>query len=132
MEPADLPTFERAPLDEVAWLHVWQRLGTLSQLLAGWNGGSAPALDTHTMQFAARELAGLARAGFAAPVINPSADGAIYAHWHARGLDIEIVFEAPCHVLVSIEDARGEIPVFEGEDTQLQKTMEALELFANR
>ena len=116
----------------VAWYRARQRLGQIACLLPGWNGGRGAAPDQHTVQFAAIELAGLENAGVPAPTINPSPDGAIYAEWHMNGIDLEVIFEAPYKIVALIEDARGDVASFEGEDPNLGKTLQALKVLRAR
>ena len=103
-----------------------------ASLTKGWNGGNAEPPSPHTIQFASVELAGLSRRVPIAPIINPSADGAIYAHWHRAGIDVELVFEAPYQAIVLIDDARGEIGQFDGDDPGLARTADALRLMVER
>ncbi len=127
-----LPLEARRGPDLVDWIKARQRLGQIAKLQRGWNGTNGAPPDPHTVFFAAQELAGLERLGIPAPTINPSADGAIYAEWHMMGLDIEIIFEAPYKVIVLIEDARQEVPSFEGENVDLRNALDALRVLCTR
>jgi hypothetical protein len=121
----------RAP-DAREWMKVRQRLGQIAGLQPGWNGTRGIAPDLQTVVFAGKELTGLQRLGMTAPTVNPSPDGAVYAEWHAKGLDIEIVFEAPYRLVVLIEDARGEVPPFEGESSDPSVALDALKVLGSR
>jgi hypothetical protein len=127
-----LPLEARRGPDLVDWIKARQRLGQIAKLQPGWNGTKGMPPDAHTVFFAAQQLAGLEGLGIPAPTINPSADGAIYAEWHMMGLDIEIIFEAPYRMIVLIEDARHEVPPFEGEDTDLKIALDALRVLCTR
>jgi hypothetical protein len=127
-----LPFHNRRPLDQGAWLATRQRLGTFASLPIGWNGGRALPPNQHTVRFVAEELAAIQRSGLPAPAVNPSADGAVFAHWHSSGIDVEVIFEKPYQVTSLIEDARGELEEYEGEDANLSHTTAALLVMASR
>ncbi|MSP03397.1 MAG: hypothetical protein EXR07_20505 [Acetobacteraceae bacterium] len=74
----------------------------------------------------------LERDGAPAPIINPSPDGAIYAEWHMKDLDIEMIFEAPDRIVVLAEDARNEIPPIEAEGLNMSIAAGALYLLRTR
>jgi hypothetical protein len=127
-----LPLASKRGPDLIEWMKARQRLGQIAKLQRGWNGTKGIAPDSHTIFFAAQELAGLERLGVPAPTINPSADGAIYAEWHMMGLDVEIIFDAPYRVNVLIEDARHVVPSFEGENVDLSDALDALRELCTR
>nr|WP_294546679.1 hypothetical protein [uncultured Rhodopila sp.] len=127
-----LPLQTKCLPDRTAWLRARGVLGQLARLPLGWNGAGADHPDPQTIAFAAIELASLERWGAPAPTINPSPDGAIYAEWHSSGLDIEVIFEAPYKIISLIEDARGQVSSFEGEDDDLRRSMEALKVLGSR
>ena len=127
-----LPLETRGIPDRTAWLRARQVLGQLARLPLGWNGAGADRPDPHNIAFAAVELASIERSGAPAPTINPSPDGAIYAEWHSSGLDIEVIFEAPYKIISLIEDARGHVSAFEGEDDDLSRSLEALRVLSSR
>lgn len=114
------------------WMNARQRLGQIATLQPGWNSTRGKGLDLHTLSFAATELAVLERLGVPAPTINPSPDGALYAEWHANGIDIEIIFEAPYRIGLLIEDARHLVPSYTGEGTDLAPALEALKALSAR
>lgn len=122
----------RRPLDVTEWIRARQKLGQIAVLPAGWDsmGGQAP--DSQTIFFAAEMLAPLENQGLPAPAIHPSADGAVYAEWHANGLDIEVVFEAPYEVTIIVEDARHEIPTRTLEARDMAPALEALRSLISR
>jgi hypothetical protein len=113
-------------------MNARQRLGQIATLQPGWNSTRGKGLDLHTLSFAATELAVLERLGVPAPTINPSPDGALYAEWHANGIDIEIIFEAPYRIGLLIEDARHLVPSYTGEGTDLAPALEALKALSAR
>lgn len=127
-----LPRDAKRPADSTGWYRARQRLGQLTDLATGWNGGNAAAPNKHTVAFAATELAGLEKAGIPAPTINPSADGAVYAEWHMAGIDLEVIFEAPYKIVALIEDARGVVPSFEADDPDLTVSLQALKVLRAR
>jgi hypothetical protein len=127
-----LPLEARRGRDLVDWMKARQRLGQIARLQRGWDRTNGVPPDSHTIFFAAQELAVLEKLGVPAPTINPSADGAVYADWHMMGLDIEIIFEAPYKVTVLIEDARQVVPSFAGEDVDLKIALEALRALCAR
>ncbi len=114
------------------WMNARQRLGQIASLQPGWNSTRGKAPDRHILSFAATELAGLERLGIPAPTVNPSPDGALYAEWHDRGLDIEIIFEAPYRIVVLVEDAWHLVPAYTGESTDLTPALEALKALSAR
>jgi hypothetical protein len=114
------------------WTLVRQRLGQLATLPARWNGGAGVPPDLQTIAFAGQQLAGLQQQGLPAPTINPSPDGAIYAEWHTKGLDIELIFEAPYRVFVLAEDAWNEMPAVEGEGSDVTIANGALKVLCTR
>lgn len=122
----------RQASNQVGWHRARQRLGQIARLPPGWNGANGAAPDHHTVDFAASQLTGLENAGAPAPTINPSPDGAIYAEWHMLGLDLELVFEAPGKIVALIEDQRGGIPAFDGDDPDLKHTLDALKVLCKR
>jgi hypothetical protein len=97
-----------------------------------WNGSAGVPPDLQTIAFAGQQLAGLQQQGVPAPTINPSPDGAIYAEWHTRGLDIELIFEAPYRIVVLAEDARGEVLAIEDEGTDVSTAYPALKVLCTR
>lgn len=99
------------------WAEVWQRLGMFSHLGRGWNGAAAVPLDGQTLRFAAQELAGLSSQHLPAPVVNPSPDGTLYAEWHLKGLDLEVVFERPYAVTILASDTQGEFDIEDEQDS---------------
>lgn len=121
-----MPRRAERRLDQYAWEVARQRLGMFATMQHGWNLGIACAPSSHTVQFAAKILGGLAARGMPAPIVNPSADGAIYAHWHRSGIDIELIFEGPYDIVAIIDDSHGEIESFDGDDVSLLRTSEAL------
>ena len=127
-----LPLDAKRPLNSVGWYRARQRLGQFINLAPGWNGTNGIAPNRHTVVFAATGLAALEKAGAPAPIVNPSADGAVYAEWHSTGIDLEIVFEAPYRVITLIEDSWGIVPSFEGEDYDLEKSLQALKALCSR
>lgn len=129
---AILPLKAKHAPNIVEWLRARQRLGQLAGLGPGWNGDNALPPDAHTISFAATELARLERLGVPAPALNPSSDGALYAEWHMRGLDIEVIFEAPYRIVVLVEDARGVLPAFEGEGSDIDMAFQALQALCQR
>lgn len=124
---AILPLRAKHEPSVVDWLKARQRLGQLAKLAPGWNGAQGKPPDPHTISFAARQLAELERLGMPAPLLNPAGDGSLYAEWHMRGLDIEIIFEAPYKVIVLVEDARGMVPSYEEEGTDVNIALKALQ-----
>ncbi len=116
----------------VDWINARQRLGQIASLQPGWNSTRGISPDRHTLSFAATELAALERLGIPAPTVNPSPDGALYAEWHAKGLDLEIIFEAPYRIVILIEDARRLVPTYTGEGTDLAPALEALKALSAR
>jgi hypothetical protein len=127
-----LPLHARREPAVQEWTLVRQRLGQIATLSPQWNGGAGIAPDLQTIAFAGQQLAGLQQQGVPAPTINPSPDGAIYAEWHTRGLDIELIFEAPYRVIVLAEDVRNEIPVIEGEGSDISIAYNALKVLCAR
>lgn len=119
-------------IEHAHWEGARQRLGMFAHLRQGWDGANSVAPSSHAIQFAAQELAELCAKGIEAPIINPSADGAIYAHWHRAGLDIELIFEGPYEVILLVDDVRGEVPSFADEDPELKRAHEALHALAKR
>jgi hypothetical protein len=118
--------------DRHEWALVWERLEQIARLPIGWNGTAGVAPDLQTILFAGQQLANLQPRNIPAPIINPSPDGAIYAEWHAKGLDIELIFEAPYRVLVLAEDARREIEPFEVEGPDVGIAYGALKVLSAR
>ena len=114
------------------WIAVRQRLGQIAGLSSGWNDGQGAAPDRQTISFAIQQLADLERQGLPAPVINPSPDGAIYAEWHTRGLDIELIFEGPYQVIVLAEDTRNEIDAIDCEGTDISIANPVLKILSMR
>jgi hypothetical protein len=129
---AILPLDAKRPTDAGAWYRARQRLGQLANLAPGWDGMKGVAPDRHTIAFAATELAALERAGVPAPAVHPSADGAVYAEWHTVGIDLELIFEGPYQIIALIEDARGAVPSFEGDDPDLNTSLQALKAIRTR
>ena len=127
-----LPLHARREPALLEWEQVRQKLGQIARLPARWNGGGAIAPDIQTITFAGQQLTALQQQGLPAPTINPSADGAIYAEWHMRGLDIEIIFEAPYRVIVLAEDARNEISLIEREGSDVTIAHGALKVLHTR
>jgi hypothetical protein len=127
-----LPLLAARAAEPNDWMKLRQRLGQIAGLQRGWNGTRGIAPDLQTVVFAGTELTGLQRQGLPAPTVNPSPDGAVYAEWHAKGLDIEIVFEAPYKLVVLIEDARGEVAPFNGESIDGRVALEALKVLGSR
>jgi hypothetical protein len=127
-----LPLEAKHRSDRTSWLKARQILGQLVRLPNGWNGGRGERPDSQTIAFAAIGLAQLENSGVPAPTINPSPDGAIYAEWHSSGLDVEVIFEAPYKVIALIEDARGDLENFDGEDNDLTHASEALRILRSR
>lgn len=120
------------PTDRSGWLQARQRLGMFAVLSKGWNGGDADPPPPHTVAFAGQQLAALCAQGAPPPIINPSPDGAIYAHWHQAGIDLEVIFEGPYQVVILLDDACGRIDSFEGEDRNLTRASAALAELARR
>lgn len=114
------------------WINAQQRLGQIASLQPGWNGTRGMPPDLHTLSFAATELASLKPLGIPAPTINPSPDGALCAEWHDKGVDLEIIFEAPYRIIVLIEDARHLVSTYSGEGTDLSPALEALKALSAR
>jgi hypothetical protein len=127
-----LPLPVRRPPTFTEWMKVRQRLGQIVQLNPGWNGGRGVPPDLQTVVFAGEELASFERLGLPAPAIHPSPDGAVYAEWHSKGLDIEIAFEAPYMVIVLAQDARGEMQPIEAESSDATIALDALKALASR
>jgi hypothetical protein len=123
-----LPLGAKRSPNPIGWYRARQRLGQFMGLMPGWNGANGVAPNRHTVVFAATELAGLEKAGIPAPTVNPSADGAVYAEWHMSGIDLEMIFEAPYKVIALIEDSRGIVPSFDGEDPDLKVSLKALQV----
>jgi hypothetical protein len=127
-----LPLPATRMVDPSDWIKVRLRLGQIAGMQAGWNGTRGIAPDLQTVVFAGKELTGLQRLGISAPTVNPSPDGAVYAEWHAKGLDVEIVFEAPYKLIVLVEDARHEVMPFEGESSDTGVALDALRALSSR
>lgn len=127
-----LPMRPRHQPDLTNWLRARQRLGQIAGLRADWDTMDGIPPDPHTVSFAAKELASLESLGVPAPTINPSADGAVYAEWHMRGLDIEIIFEAPYQIVILVEDAQGVLPPLEDEANDLRGVLGALQTLSSR
>jgi hypothetical protein len=55
-------TKTRLGSNPLAWYRARERLGQIARLSPGWNGGRGAVPDEHTVNFAAKELAGLENA----------------------------------------------------------------------
>jgi hypothetical protein len=115
-----------ANANPVSWDHARQRMGMFASLPDSWDLGSAVAPSQHTLSFAAECLAVLSASGYPAPTVNPSPDGAIYAHWHRNGLEIELIFQGPYDVTALIDDDRGIVTPYDGDDSKLEMVSGAL------
>ncbi len=127
-----LPLHARRDPGIIEWSRMRQRLGQIARLPDSWNGGMGVGPALQTISFADRTLAEVQQMGVPAPTINPSPDGALYAEWHMKGIDIELIFEAPYRITILIEDARKHLAPIEGEGSDLKMAIPAFQALCDR
>lgn len=135
---ASVETLRRQPLDfrvsrdlNREWQDTWTKLGRLSSLPPGWNGYQGKPAGSHTIAYASQILSGLAEQAVPGPEIFPSPDGAIYAEWHEKGIDAQLIIEAPYQFTTVVEDARGEFH-YEDDEPDIDYLVDSLRGMARR